>query len=197
MEASITMKKYRWCALLWLVALIVPVEAAESPSIQVSPAAVTLRAGQKKTFTVTTHGSVKKPLAWRVISTSPGSKGALGAVMSDGVYTAPSDLPTPNTVLVQAQDPSNALVFGNASVTLLNPLPSISSVSPAAINTGLPYTVSVKGSGFLPASLVQWNGQTVSSIFVSSTEIDLTGTSTLAAGTKDSAACRMRFSQMR
>jgi uncharacterized protein (DUF1800 family) len=62
--------------------------------------------------------------------------------------------------------------------------PSISSLSPNYVNTGLAYVIEVKGAGFLNTSQVMWAGSPVSSIYVSATDIQIQGTSTLAAGTK-------------
>jgi uncharacterized protein (DUF1800 family) len=77
------------------------------------------------------------------------------------------------------------MVVGSTQVTLLNPLPAISSLSPANVNTGLAYSVSVNGTGFVPGSEVMFNGAPASGVsVVSGTLIQLTGTSTAAAGTK-------------
>jgi len=179
------MRLYGGSAVVCLLALSASANAGtQASSITLSPATTTLRVNQKKTFSATTHGTVNKPLVWKVVSTAPTSSGDLGMVGSDGTYTAPAAVPTPNTVLVEAFDATNSQLFGSATVTLQNPTPAITSLAPSSINTGLAYAIAVKGSGFTAASQVQWNGSAVASTFVSSGEIDLSGTSTLAAGTK-------------
>jgi uncharacterized protein (DUF1800 family) len=160
--------------------------ATVTPSISVSPATVSLRPGATQTFKATVTGITPAPtIDWTVVSSSASVTTGLGTITSAGVYTAPAALPTPNTVIIEAIDHSNTTILGKATVTLLNPLPAISSLSPAAINTGLAYDVTLTGSGFLPSSQVLFDGKAATGAkFVSATQFSLTGTSTLAAGTK-------------
>jgi uncharacterized protein (DUF1800 family) len=159
--------------------------AAVVPAISVSPSTVSLRPGDKQTFTATLTGLTPAPaIDWLVISagvTTPlASTGALATV-----YTAPASVPTTNTVTVEAVDHANAAILGKATVTLLNPIPAITSLSPSSVNTGLAYSIALKGTGFLASSQVLFDGKAATGAkFVSATEIDLTGTSTLTAGTK-------------
>ena len=67
-------------------------------------------------------------------------------------------------------------------------VPAIASLSPNFINTGLGYTIDIKGNGFLATSQVMWGGAAVKSTFISSTDLQVKGTSTLAAGAKVSVA---------
>jgi subtilisin len=54
----------------------------------------------------------------------------------------------------------------------LNPLPSISSLSPSsAVAGGAGFTLTVNGSGFTAASAVRWNGVNRPTVFVSSTQL--------------------------
>lgn len=53
-----------------------------------------------------------------------------------------------------------------------NPVPSISTVSPASAAAGGPsFTLTVNGSGFISTSSVEWNGSSRSTSFVSSTQL--------------------------
>jgi hypothetical protein len=53
-----------------------------------------------------------------------------------------------------------------------NPVPFIDIVSPISINPGATaVTLTVKGTGFVPASLIAWNGTSLSTTFVSSKEL--------------------------
>src|SRR5690349_10518301 len=53
-----------------------------------------------------------------------------------------------------------------------NPAPFIDMVSPTSINPGSTgVTLTAKGTGFVPASLLVWNGTTLPTIFVSSQEL--------------------------
>jgi uncharacterized protein (DUF1800 family) len=108
----------------------------------------------------------------------------LGSIDSKGVYTAPAVPPTPNIVTVNVADTANKL-SNTATITLLDPAPTISSLSPSAnVNTGLKYTVDIIGNNFMPSYTVMLDKTATASTFVSSTDIRITGTSTAAAGTK-------------
>jgi uncharacterized protein (DUF1800 family) len=180
------MKYFGLPCLLWAVSALARTHA--TPAIAISPSAPSIRLGDTQTFKATATGLTTPTFTWKVVSTSATATGDLGSITTAGVYTAPATLPTPNTVTIQAtaQNPAtNTAVVGSTTVTLLNPAPAISSLAPSGVNTGLAYTVVLKGSGFLPSSQVQFNGLAATGAkFVSSGEIDLTGTSTAAAGTK-------------
>jgi hypothetical protein len=53
-----------------------------------------------------------------------------------------------------------------------NPVPGISSISPASVQLGTyPLTVTVNGSGFVPGSIARWNGQDRATTYVSPSQI--------------------------
>jgi 6-phosphogluconolactonase len=70
---------------------------------------------------------------------------------------------------------------GSSQATLLptptptpapNPLPSLSTFSPMSAKVGgSAFTLTVNGTGFVPASVVQWNGSSRPTTFVSNTQI--------------------------
>ena len=65
---------------------------------------------------------------------------------------------------------------GTRTLTINNPAPSISSISPlTAVVGGPPFTLTVNGSGFVPTSIVRWNGSDLASpTFVSSGQLTVT-----------------------
>jgi uncharacterized protein (TIGR03437 family) len=78
---------------------------------------------------------------------------------------------TAGTAVVQVANPSaslsNSLVF-----TISARSATISSLSPISVVSGGPaFTLTVNGSGFVPASQVQWNGTAVSTTFVSAVQL--------------------------
>ncbi len=161
-----------------LFAIIFSSYAAVAPGIALSPATAALRPGTTQTFTPRlTGGVVATNLIWQV---SP----ALGTIDQSGKYTAPASAPgSPITVTVKAYDKTQTAVAGTAAVNLLNPTPSISSLTPTSINQNLAYSISLKGGGFLRTSQVMWDGKVVQSQYVSDTELALTGTTALPGGT--------------
>ncbi|HMD71657.1 MAG TPA: DUF1800 family protein, partial [Bryobacteraceae bacterium] len=157
---------------------------APIPSLKLSPGTTSIQAGGSTSFSVTGTHPAPGTVIWSVASTAARHSGSLGTVSSAGVYTAPAAPPVPNTVMVRAVDPANRRAAAFATVTVVNPAPTIASLSPNFINAGLAYTVDIVGTGFLAASQVMWAGEAVSSTFVSATDIRISGASTLAAGTK-------------
>ncbi|HLB36090.1 MAG TPA: Ig-like domain-containing protein [Gemmatimonadales bacterium] len=89
-----------------------------------------------------------------------------------------SDLVTAGTAQVTVFTPtpgggtSSALAF---TVTAINPVPTLSTLAPSsALQDGPAFTLTVTGSGFVPTSLVQWNGSNRTTTFVSATQLRAT-----------------------
>jgi len=82
-----------------------------------------------------------------------------------------SDLTTPGTVQVTVFNPEPSGGTSNAlSFAIINPLPVISSINPSDAPIGSQaVTVNVSGSGFVPGSVVRWNGNDRTTQFVSPT----------------------------
>ncbi len=169
----------------WLALTAAQAQAPDAiPTLRLNPGTASVQAGGRATFSVTWPRTGAGALVWSVASTAVRHSGNLGSVSSTGVYTAPATPPQPNTVLVRALDPADRRLAAIATVSVVNPVPAITSLSPTFINNGLPYAVDIKGTGFLPASQVTWAGQAVSSTYVSATDLQIAGTSSLPAGTK-------------
>jgi uncharacterized protein (DUF1800 family) len=156
-------------------------------TLKVSPASAQVRLNAAQTFTESGI-TVTPTMLWQLVSTAPNSKpdasGALGKIDSSGHYVAPSSLPSPNTVLVQFIDTASPSTVASATVTLQNPLPVIASLTPNSMNVGLASTVVIAGTGFLPASILQFGGQPVPPakyVVKSTTEIDYTDTPSAAS----------------
>lgn len=83
-----------------------------------------------------------------------------------------SDIVATGTSLVTVNTPGAG---SSAALTLtiaVNPWPQLTSLSPNTIGAGSPaFTLAVSGSNFVPDSTVQWNGQTRTTTFVSSTQL--------------------------
>src|SRR5207245_10835753 len=86
---------------------------------------------------------------------------------SDGVT-----LQTTSYQTVSAQDTVTTSIQGSASVSVINPVPSISSLSQNSAAEGSPaLPVTINGSGFVPTSTAQWNGLALTTTFVSMTSL--------------------------
>ncbi len=145
-------------------------------SIQVSiaPNPASVRAGSSQTFAATVTGTSDTAVTWSVNSVSGGNS-TTGTINSSGMYTAPATLPNPNMVTVQATSSADSSAAGSTTVTLLNPIPTLSSINPTSVNTGT-LSLTVTGTNFLSGSQVLLAGAPLSTTFISSTQLTATGT---------------------
>ena len=91
--------------------------------------------------------------------------------LSFQLTAADQAFPTYLTVIVS--NPGGA-TSPAASLAIGNPAPAISALGSATVLVGSSTTITVQGSGFVPASVVQWNGTPRSTTYVSSTQLTAT-----------------------
>jgi len=88
-----------------------------------------------------------------------------------------ADLASPGAAAVTVFNPApGGGTSGSAAFTISNPggnpVPSVTTISPASAAAGSPaFTLTVNGSGFVAGSVVQWNGSTRTTSYVSSTQL--------------------------
>ncbi len=146
------------------VMLLSSSSSSASAKVTITPATASVRLNATQTFTASS-APAGITIGWTVAGA--------GTIDANGKYTAPATLPANNAVTVQAVDSSNAAnILATAAVTLLNPIPAITGFTPAALNVSLAATLKIVGTGFVPGSVVQFDGKTVPSTFISATEID-------------------------
>jgi uncharacterized protein (DUF1800 family) len=129
-------------------------------------------------FTATVANTSNTAVTWSVNGTTGGSA-ATGLISTTGQYTAPATVPTSNVVTVQAALVNTPTVQGTSSVTLLNPIPIVTSVSPQIIGVGA-FTIQVNGSGFLSGAQVMFGTTALTTTFFSATQLNATGTAVAA-----------------
>ena len=148
------------------------------PSVTLTPAASNVRPGDPAVqFTATVTGTSSTAVTWSVNGTAGGSA-AVGLISSTGQYTAPASVPASpasNVVSVQASLVSTPTVQGTSAVTLLNPIPVVTSVSPQTIGVGA-FTIQVNGSGFMSGAQVMFGATALTTTFVSATQLNASGT---------------------
>ncbi len=100
-----------------------------------------------------------------------GGNGEFGTVDSSGLYTAPTIVPVPNSVIITSVA-SNYPTAPPGSVTLavLNPIPILNTVIPAGFSEGTT-TVTVAGSQFVYGAQIIWNGVAVPTTIISDTQL--------------------------
>ena len=149
-------------------------ESDPQPAISLSPAASNVRPGDPALqFTATVSGTSSTAVTWSVNGIAGGNT-SLGVISTSGQYTAPVSVPSSNVVTVQASLVSTPTVQGTGAVTLLNPIPTVSSVSPQTIGLGA-FTIQVNGTGFMNGAEVMFGATALSTTFVSGTQLNASG----------------------
>lgn len=86
-------------------------------TVTVSPATDTVVVGQGRLFTATVTGLADPRVTWSVNGITGGSV-ADGTITDAGVYTAPSQVPTPAQVTIRATSVAQPQIFGEARATI-------------------------------------------------------------------------------
>jgi hypothetical protein len=172
-------------------------QASSQPSIVIMPATARLRAGDTQPFVVMgsitpvspgkshsprSHTVVFRPTNRGVIWSVNGIRGGNvteGTIDATGLYTAPATLPNPNSVKVTAVSSANLSLSATAPVTLENPVPAVTSVSPGVIHVGS-FVLTVKGRGLVKGAEVLFAGAPLQTTFNSATQLTATGVATQA-----------------
>lgn len=154
------------------------VTPATAITVTISPQTFTLRAGDRTTFHATVAGTTNTAVLWAVNGTV-GGDGQHGTIDTGGNYFAPRAVPAPNTVTVTATSAADSSKKADGAVTLENPLPVVTAVSPGTIGVGA-FLIAVTGSGFVPGSVIHFGNQALTTLFVSSAELSATGSASSA-----------------
>ena len=171
-------------------------------TVTVKPATAQVRAGDTQQFTATLstapasqiaapapqHPDVQAPpptpprppgqsqVKWSVNGV-PGGNSTVGTISAKGLYTAPGALPSSNMVHVSASSSEDAASTSESSVSLENPIPVVSAVSPTTVNVGS-FSLTITGKKFVYGATVVFGGQFLSTTFVSPTQLMATGSAT-------------------
>ena len=120
-------------------------------------------------------GTINKAVTLTVNGIAGGNSTVGTAVSnSDGSirYQAPSVVPTPNVVLLTATSVDNPTVSISQNISVLNPIPVLTSATPMSLNPGPPATTIVlTGSDFINGAQVLMNGAVVPTTFNSGTQL--------------------------
>jgi uncharacterized protein (DUF1800 family) len=151
---------------------------SSSTGVSVTPTSATIRAGANEAFAATVSGMTNNTVTWSVNSIAGGNS-SVGTIDANGMYTAPVTLPASNMITVTATSTDDATQKGSSTATLQNPIPILTSVSPTVIPAGT-FAMTLTGSGFVKNSTVTFGGQTLTTTYVSATELQASGTATTA-----------------
>src|SRR5262249_16900355 len=79
---------------------------------------------------------------------------------------------TAGSQTLTAKDNAFATIKGTATLTVNNPVPVITGLNPpSVVEQNGDFTLTVNGSGFVPSSMVNWNGQALTTTLVSSGQL--------------------------
>ena len=143
-----------------------------SPQITVSGAAQ-VRLGSTTQFTATVTNLTNTAVTWTVNGTAGGSSSG-GTISATGLYTPPATIPTVNPVSVTAVSVASPGVSGSATEAIWNPQPTVSTAQVTqgfGASTGL---LDVIGTGFVSGAQLQAASASVTTVFVSVTELQAT-----------------------
>jgi uncharacterized protein (DUF1800 family) len=138
-----------------------------------------VRLGSTTSFAATVANLANTAVTWQVNGIAGGNS-TDGTISSAGLYTPPATLPTTNSVTVTAVSAASPTTSGSAQLSLLNPVPVLTS-STATLVSGTSYTLVADGSSFVSGAQIQVGGTAQTTTFVSAT--DLQATITIPNGT--------------
>lgn len=87
---------------------------ATGPSVNIIPREITLPVGQTVDFDVIVDGVETQDVAWSIVGEI-----APGTIDGSGFYAAPDTVPSPSTVLIQAEAFANPTNLAFAEVTIV------------------------------------------------------------------------------
>jgi uncharacterized protein (DUF1800 family) len=152
-------------------------------ALTVTPSSASIPGVAQQQFTAKTGDGSKPAVNWSINGIA-GGNAALGTIDASGMYTAPEFPPAPNSITISAVETSNTSRLGNASVTLNNPVPQLTSVTPMEVAQGS-FTITLSGLHFAQGAVAYMGTAALTTTYVSSTQLTAAGTATSAqAGTQ-------------
>jgi uncharacterized protein (TIGR03437 family) len=148
-------------------------------SVSLSPDGRTIRCGTTLPLTVKVNNTTLQAVTWQVNGVTGGS--ATAGTVAGSVYTAPAVLPSPASVTITAISAADSTAKASITVSLQNPAPVVTSVTPNPLNPGSA-TLTISGTGFASGATVYFAGAALPTTFVSDTKLTATGTLTMPVG---------------
>lgn len=149
------------------------VGVAQTVTVAVSPTTATNRVGETRAFAATVRNTVNTTVTWTTTT---------GSITSAGVFTAPATLPLGGLATGRATSVADPTKFAMADVSLQNARPTITSLNPTSVNTGVPYTLLIVGSNFLPTSTVTVEGVSAAVTYLGPTGLQVSAVATNLPG---------------
>jgi uncharacterized protein (DUF1800 family) len=148
-------------------------------SVAISPQSATVRGGDTQRFVSQTFNVSNAAVTWSV-NGIPGGNQSAGTIDSTGIYTAPIPAPSPNLVQVTATSVADPTASASAATTLLNPIAQVFLFTPSTLTANSPFNVTVTGSNFVNGAQAMFGSTPVTTSFVDSSHLTITGTAPAA-----------------
>jgi hypothetical protein len=162
-------------------------QAAQSGTVTVtvSPSSATVPVNGTQQFSAQVTNAGAQTVNWSINNVAGGNS-TVGWINSSGFYTAPAVPPAGGVVTVQAASTVSPSAVGTATVTVVTPLPVLSSIAPNSGTQGTNVSVTLNGSNFQPGATISIGGSGVAATnvnVVSATQITATFAINSAAST--------------
>lgn len=155
---------------------IVDDDAPAKISVQVNPPALIADSGATAAVTATLTDVSGHLLAGETLTGSISSNGlgqVSGLVATNASGEAYGAWAAGSVPGVGALYVTNGSITGTAAITLNNPVPVMTSLSPTITTVGSPpFILTVTGTGFVGSSLARWNGLARATTFISRTQLE-------------------------
>jgi uncharacterized protein (DUF1800 family) len=143
-------------------------------SVTISPTTATVRGGTTRLFTRSVKNTSDNTVDW-LVNNVVGGNATVGTIGTDGTFTAPMNIAAVGgSVKVAVRSKKAPSAIAESTVTLQNPVPVISSISPATLPIGNA-SFSITGNGFASGATVNVGGAPMAATVVSLTQINVTG----------------------
>jgi hypothetical protein len=115
-------------------------------SVGLSPTLATVQVSQTQQFTATVSGTTNTAVTWGVNGIAGGNS-TVGTVSTNGLYTAPSVVPSGGSVTVTATSAADTTKSAGATVTVIAPTLTITTSSLSNGETGVAYSATLAATG--------------------------------------------------
>jgi hypothetical protein len=116
------------------------------------------------------------------LTLTPSNNGSLANTTIHVRIAASTTLGTYSGNIVCSSSPATTRNVAIPASTVTNPTPILTTLSPSSVTAGAAsFTLTVDGSSFVSTSVINWNGATLSTTFVNSTQLTANVSSTLIA----------------
>ena len=148
----------------------------QQTELMISPQGATVQGEATQQFSAQASDGTSPTLTWSVNEVAGGTA-ATGTISATGLYTAPEFPPTPNSITVSVAETTRASIKSQVAVTLDNPVPQVTSISPAQIPVGA-FTLTVTGAHFATNATILFGTTPLTTTRASSTQLTAAGTAT-------------------